>query len=240
MDNKQNSDLELTIVCPVYNEGQIIKKNLLALDRYLQSLHINYEIVIVNDGSTDDTLEQASSVTGEQIRIIDYLKNRGKGYAINQGLKASRGRYRLFMDMDLSTDLSEVNTFYQYMRHASCDICIGNRQYQNIFRQKRSWQKALMGKVFAFLSSLCTGCTLADYTCGFKIFTAEACEAVLPHQSIYDWAFDTDLIAIAHHQGLRIHQKPVAWQHYGNSKIHCGHAIITSLGSLWKIAMARF
>jgi glycosyltransferase involved in cell wall biosynthesis len=205
----------------------------------MKLLGIDYEIVIVNDGSTDDTFELASAMAGEKIRIVDYKENRGKGYAINRGMMSASGDYRLFMDMDLSTALTEIPKFLQCVQDGLCDICVGNRQSVGVWSQHRPWHRALLGRIFAFLSVVSSGCQLDDFTCGFKIFTAQACEKIFPRQSIYNWAFDTELMFIAHQLGLRVDQKPVEWHHHYNSKVNIGPAVMTSFMSLVKIWYLR-
>jgi len=240
--------VELSVIIPVYNEGKIIRRNLEIIDSYVQTLGLEYEIVVVNDGSSDDTLQQVTAMIhhpttskqlglleGKHLCIISYAENKGKGFAVNRGMITARGRYRLFMDMDLSTELTEIPKFLQCVRDGLCDICVGNRNNIGLLVQKRPWHRALLGKIFVFLSSVSSGCQLGDFTCGFKIFTAQACEKVFPRQSIYNWAFDTELISIAHQLGLRVHQMPVEWRHHENSKVRIGSAMITSLMSLVKI-----
>lgn len=230
---------QLSVIIPVYNEGKIIRRNLEAVDSYLQTLDLEYEIVIVNDGSNDDTLQQASALAVKHVCIVSYAENKGKGYAINRGMMAAKGRYRLFMDMDLSTELAEIPKFLQCVRDGLCDICVGNRNSVGLLAQKRPWHRALFGRIFVFLSIISSGCQLDDFTCGFKIFTAQACEKIFPRQNIYNWAFDTELMSIAHQLGLRVHQKPVEWHHHYNSKVRIGSAMITSLMSLAKIWRLR-
>jgi glycosyltransferase involved in cell wall biosynthesis len=227
--------MELSVILPVYNEGKIILRNLINVQRYLQNLNLEYEIIVVNDGSTDDTLEQISSISEKSIHIISYPQNQGKGFAINRGMAVACGRYRLFMDMDLSTELSEIPKFLQHIRKGTCDVCIGNRNTVSLFNQKRPWYRAFMGKIFAALSSLLIGYKLDDYTCGFKIFTAQSCKEIFSRQQIYNWAFDSELIAIAHQIGLRVHQKPVVWHHYDGSKVRIVQNICISSVSLLKI-----
>jgi glycosyltransferase involved in cell wall biosynthesis len=231
--------MELSVVIPAYNEGQIVRGNLDLIDDYLQTLGFEYEIIVVNDGSSDDTLKQVTALSKKHISIISYTENKGKGFAVNRGMMASHGRYRLFMDMDLSTELTEIPKFLQCVRDGRGDICVGNRNSIKLWAQKRPWHRTLLGKIFAFLSSVTSGFPLEDFTCGFKMFTAQACEQVFPYQSIYNWAFDTELISIAHQRGLRIHQEPVAWHHHDNSKVCIGQASIVSLMSLVKIYLNR-
>ena len=226
---------ELSVILPVYNEGKIIRSNLEKVNDYLQTLGLEYEIVVVNDGSTDDTLKQVSLMEEKHISIISYEKNRGKGFAVNRGMRAARGRYRLFMDMDLSTELREILKFLKYVQNDMCDICVGNRHAIRLLDQERPWHRALLGKIFAILSSICIGYRLEDSTCGFKIFTASACEKVFSRQHIYNWAFDSELIAIAHQLGLNIRQEPVAWMHHEGSKVNIFKSLFTSLFGLVKI-----
>jgi dolichyl-phosphate beta-glucosyltransferase len=227
--------VHLSVVIPVYNEGKIIRRNLETVHSYLQTLGFEYEIVVVNDGSSDDTLQQIAGMKDRHLCVISYAENKGKGFAVNRGMMAARGQYRLFMDMDLSTALTEIPQFLQCVRDGLCDICVGNRHSIGLSSQKRPWHRALLGKIFSVLSSISSGCQLSDFTCGFKIFTAQACEKVFPRQHIYNWAFDTELIGIARRLGLRVHQMPVEWHHHDNSKVHIGPAMITSLVSLVKI-----
>ena len=223
------------MVIPVYNEGKIIRRNLETTCSYLQTLGLEYEIIVVNDGSSDDTLQQVTAMQDRHLCVISYAENKGKGFAVNRGMMAACGQYRLFMDMDLSTALTEIPKFLQCVRDGLCDICVGNRHSIGFCLKIGHGIGPCLGKYFRFLSSISSGCHLDDFTCGFKIFTAEACEKVFPRQRIYNWAFDTELIGIAHQMGLRVHQMPVEWHHHDNSKVHVGPAMITSLLSLVKI-----
>jgi len=227
--------IELSIILPVYNESKIIRPNLEKVNDYLQTLGLEYEIIVVNDGSTDDTLKQISSIKEKRVSVISYGQNRGKGFAVNRGMTSARGRYRLFMDMDLSTELTEIPKFLKLVRDGLCDICVGNRHAVRLLDQKRSWHRALLGRIFAILSSVCTGYRLEDFTCGFKIFTAPACEKIFPRQHIDGWAFDTELITIAHQLRLNIRQEPVVWTHHEGSKVNILKSIFTSSLGLIKI-----
>lgn len=226
---------QLSVIIPAYNEGKIIRRNLEIVDNYLRALGLEYEIVVVNDGSGDDTLEQVSAMAGKHIGIISYAENKGKGFAVNRGMTAALGQYRLFMDMDLSTELTEIPKFLKYMGEGCCDICVGNRNSVGLLGQKRPWHRALLGRIYVFLSSVSSSCQLEDFNCGFKIFTAQACEKIFPRQRITNWAFDTELMSIAQQLGLRVHQMPVKWHHHDNSKVRIGPAMITSLMGLVKI-----
>jgi len=227
--------MELSIILPVYNESKIIRQNLENINDFLQTLDIEYEVIIVNDGSTDDTLQQTSLITEKHTHVISYTQNRGKGYAVNRGMTAAHGQYRLFMDMDLSTELAEIPKFLHCVRLGNCDICIGNRYSTSLATQKKPWHRALFGKTFSLLSSICTGYQAEDFTCGFKIFSAKASDKIFPRQHIYGWAFDTELISIAHQQGLRIHQESIVWHHHNGSKVNFIRAIPDSLIDLFRI-----
>ena len=227
--------MELSIILPAYNEGKIIRRNLESINCFLKTLNIEYEIIVVNDGSTDDTFQQASLISNKYTRVISYPQNRGKGFAVNRGMTAARGRYRLFMDIDLSTELAEIPKFLQCVQLGICDICVGNRYSAALLTQKQPLLRALFGRIFPLLSSICIWYQLEDFTCGFKIFSAKASDKIFPRQHIYGWAFDTELISIALAQGLRIHQESIVWRHHNNSKVNIIRAIPSSLVELFKI-----
>jgi dolichyl-phosphate beta-glucosyltransferase len=227
--------MELSVILPAFNEGDIIATNLNVVDNYLGGLGIGYEIIVVNDGSNDHTLMEANRCQSPHIKILSYQKNKGKGHAIYEGMKVAQGEYRLFMDVDLSTEIIEIEHFLQTMKSKRVDVLIGNRNNQPLALQNRPWQRALFGRTFAGISAFILGCPLKDFTCGFKMFRAAAAQTVFPRQRIWGWAFDSELIFIARRKGLSVEGQDVLWHHCGNSKVQTLKAIATSLTELFKI-----
>lgn len=230
----------LSVIIPAFNEGGVIGRNLGMVDQYLKGLGVDYEIVVVNDGSKDNTLMEISYLALDRLKILSYENNRGKGFAVYEGMRLSQGQYRLFMDADLSTDLNEIKNFLQRMRLGDVDILIGDRNTVGVLKQERPALRALLGRSFAQLSSMMLGFSLRDFTCGFKMFSALAAQEVFKHQHIWGWAFDSELMFIAHQKNLRVQGLPVRWRHEGNSKVNVLSSIANSLVELVKIRYYNF
>jgi len=223
--------VELSIIFPAYNEEPVIRQNLLQVKKKMDELHLNYEIIVVDDGSTDDTFQQAQWLEDVRLKVLASKPNRGKGYAIKLGMNKAQGAYRLFMDVDLSTSLDEIEPFLTVIRQGQSDLVIG---YRNL-RQNQPWYREFLGKGFTVLSRTLICCDYHDFTCGFKMFTASAGEKIFSRQRIYDWAFDAEILYLAKRGRLKVRSLPVQWQHEGDSKVHLVRDIVNSLISLLKI-----
>jgi dolichyl-phosphate beta-glucosyltransferase len=226
----------LSVILPAYNEAKVIADNLNAVKRKLASLNISYEIIVVNDGSTDDTLSKINGMVSSQIKVFSYEKNRGKGFAVNWGMKYATGAYRLFMDADLATALEEIPKFLTTIENYHFDVLIGNRKIDpSLQKVKQPLFRRIFGMGFTWLSGLFVGRKFTDFTCGFKMFTASAADMIFMRQRIYNWAFDSELLFIALKHNLVIHEIPVVWHDKRNSKVRLLRDILTSLGGLFKI-----
>ncbi len=227
---------KLSVILPAYNEGNKIEQNTKLLKKELDSLNINYEIIIVNDGSVDDTLARAQKCESTNIRVLSYTPNRGKGYAVKYGMFHTTGQYRLFMDVDLSTSLDSIEKFWKLMCQNNYDMIIGNRKMDPLLQKVRQpLYRRVLGTGFTWLSSLMIGRRFTDFTCGFKMFTQNAVEVIFKRQKINNWAFDTELIYIALLHRLKIHEVPVEWAHHPGSKVRVRRDMLTSLYGLIKI-----
>lgn len=229
----------LSIILPAYNESQSIQQNLITLESYLKDhLNTDYEILVINDGSTDDTADKAKAVDSPHIHVHSYSPNQGKGYAIKQGMIRANGEYVLFMDVDLATDLHEIEKFYILMQENLYDIIIGNRKTKEaIQRIKQPLYRRFLGKGFTFLCQILLGSKISDFTCGFKMYTRRAANIIFSKQSVYDWSFDAELVFIAEKYGLKIKELPVVWTDDPNSKVNVLSSVFKSL---WGILIIRF
>ncbi len=227
---------ELTVIVPVFNEQQEVCGAVGAIARSLDKIDVAYEIVVVDDGSCDKTLEIVQAMDMPCLKVLAYQPNKGKGCAIHHGMLHARGQYCLFMDVDLSTDLNAIDEFLKLMRSGRYDILIGDRKSDRRYQVRRQPKvRRMLGRVFTFLSFLVIGKYIKDFTCGFKMFNAKAVGIILPRQKIFDWSFDTELMCIAVTHQLRIGQIPVLWKHDGGSKVRLFKDVFVSLWGLMKI-----
>jgi len=227
---------ELSVIIPVFNEEADILDNLRVVEKKLNAMAVVYEIMVVNDGSSDQTLGQVQTYFSNRVNILSYEKNRGKGFAVRHGMLHAAGKYKIFMDADLSTSLDALDLFLARMREDKYDMIIGDRRSNPGNRTvKQPFYRRFLGRGFTYLSCLCVGRHIKDFTCGFKIFNKKAAEIVFQRQKINRWAFDTELIYIAILHGLRIDQAPVLWKHHPTSTVRPLRDILTSLSGLIQI-----
>ena len=227
------SQKELSVIIPVFNEQEEIDENLRTVEKKLDAMGITYEIIVVNDGSNDNTLEKAKAHASDRLEVLSYETNKGKGFAVRHGMMHARGQYKMFMDADLSTSLDAFDPFMARIREGKYDILIGNRKSNTLKGSARQpFYRRFLGQGFTHLSSIFVGGKIQDFTCGFKFFNTKACEIIFQRQKIDRWAFDTELLYIALLHDLRIGEVPVIWKHHKTSSVRPCLDIFTSLGGL--------
>ncbi len=228
--------IELSVIIPAFNEEKEVRDSVRAVEQKCDAMRLNYEIILVNDGSIDGTLSRMQECAGGRIKVLSYEKNLGKGSAVRHGMLHAAGQYRLFMDVDLSTSLEAIDKFLEHMRHDAYDMIIGNRKSSpGDHTVKQPWVRRFLGNGFIILSRWCVGKKIKDFTCGFKMFNRRSADIIFNKQRILNWAFDTELIAIALIHDLRIGEIPVAWNHSPDSAVRPLRDIFTSLAGLLKI-----
>jgi glycosyltransferase involved in cell wall biosynthesis len=223
-----------SIIIPCYNESTRVD-NIVKIFQYLHRLDKPWELIVVDDGSTDDTLDKLKSLKKKSdFRLISYKNNRGKGYAVKTGMLAAIGEFRLFMDVDLSTPISEMKAFSQFV--GQYDVVIGTRKvkgarvvvHQPILRE-------YLGVVFTLLSQLILNTWVSDFTCGFKCFSREAAERIFRKTKVFRWGFDSESLFLARKYGFSIKEVPVIWSNDKRTRVRFPGDIINSFGELLAI-----
>ena len=234
----------LSVIIPVYNEERRIN-SLLKILNYLKTKTFTSEVVLVNDGSSDDTVKKIKSIqqktkkTFPQLKLISYTKNMGKGHAVKEGMMASSGKNRLFLDIDLSTPIEEFDKFEGYLK--KFDVIIGSRKASGAKLVKRQpIIRELLGRGFTKLSQIILGVKVSDFTCGFKCFSQKAASEFFSHQRINRWGFDSEILFLAKKLGFKVKEIPVVWKNDSETKVKLPHDIINSLIDLYKIRYNDF
>jgi glycosyltransferase involved in cell wall biosynthesis len=212
-----------SIVIPCFNEEARIGQTLrLTLD-FLATNAPESELIVVNDGSTDATGAIAcEGLKSAQIaaRLLENFPNRGKGAAVRTGLLAAQRPIGLFSDADLSTPLEETPKLIEPVANGEVDIAFGSRALdRTLIGIRQPWRREQAGRVFNLLVRIATGLPFWDTQCGFKAFRLEACQPMLEAAQIEGFAFDVELLSLAHRAGLRIREVPVRWNHAEGSKV---------------------
>ena len=227
--------VDLSVVIPAYNESRRIGPTLDRLVATLDPMPLPWEILVADDGSTDDTAAIVAAVAGREPRVrLLRLAHRGKGATVRDGLLAAAGARRFLCDADLSMPPAQIARFLAVLP-SQCDIAIGSREGPGAVRVGEPWLRHVLGRVFNVLVRLMVLPGIQDTQCGFKLFTAEAAQAVLPTTAIEGWSFDVELLASARVQGWRIREVPIEW-HYGQaSRLRVVPHSIEMFRDLWRV-----
>jgi glycosyltransferase involved in cell wall biosynthesis len=204
----------LSVIIPAYKEGERIGRNLLEVDQYLKKQTYSYEILIVVDGSPDNTAEVARNYSLQipHMRVIEDPENHGKGYVVRQGLLEAKGQYRLFMDADGSTSITHLDTFLPEFKNGY-DFVMGSRDIPGSFIQvKQPGYRTILGNMGNWLIRAVLGLwRFPDTQCGFKMITGEAAEQIAKRMTVDRFGFDFEAIALAFALGFKVKQMPVRW-----------------------------
>ena len=203
----------LSIIIPAYNEEKRILASLERTATYLNDSDMSYEILVVDDGSTDRTREVVRDFakTHNAIKVISNTRNRGKGYSVKAGFEKATGKYLLFSDADLSTPIEEIEKLLK-IHSQGFDIVIASRALKDsniIIHQP--WYREMMGRFFNFLVRIFVVPGFKDTQCGFKSFSREAGRQTIKMQQMERFSFDVEQLYIAKKLGYKIKEVPVRW-----------------------------
>jgi len=213
---------ELSIVIPAYNESQRIIPTLRAIHHFLQQNGVPAEILVVDDGSRDDTLQVVEALRAEipNLRTLQNPGNRGKGYSIRRGFLESAGRRVLLTDADLSTPIEEIDRLDIAMNRGALGGAIGSRAVdRSTVELPQGWLRRTMGKTFNQLVRLLTGLPYKDTQCGFKLFDRAAFDPVFRAARVDRFSYDVEVLILARRRGITVAEVPVLWRNSPQSKV---------------------
>ena len=211
-----------SIVIPAYNESARLGATLEKVLSFVHAQRWDAEVIVVNDGSRDNTAEIARAFAAKDpcLRVVENPGNRGKGYSVRNGMLHSQGRVVLFSDADLSSPIEESVKLFSAIEEGA-DIAIGSRWLRaETQTQRQPLHRQLFGRIFNLALRLTLGLQFADTQCGFKAFRRPAVEAIFPQQKIERWGFDPEILFLARKFGFKVKEVPVLWGHSGGTRIN--------------------
>lgn len=233
----QGTEIGLSLVVPAFDEAERIAKPLREIGAFLSTHYPNAELVVVDDGSRDAThriVRELAPSLGVPVQLLRCEVNRGKGHALKVGFAAARGERILFSDADLSTPIAEAPRLLDRLA-AGADIVIGSRKTEGAeIAIRQPWLRETMGKCFTYLTNFLIG-PASDVTCGFKAFRGEVGRDLFSRLRIDGWAFDAELLWLAHRGGHRIDEVPVRWEDREGTKVSLASAAAKTLVELLRI-----
>lgn len=229
----------LSVIIPAFNEENRIGGTLTAVDRYLAEWKKkggkDYEIIVVDDGSTDKTVPLVQACQAEGLRLIRNQKNHGKGFAVKSGMLAARGQYRFFTDADNSTPIEEMENFLPRLESGT-PVVIGSRFVAGSkVVVKQPFYRQALGRLANLVIQTVAVSGIKDTQCGFKAFSGAAAAELFPRQTINAWGFDFEILAVARRRNLNIAEVPVSWYNSKESRVRPLQSAIRTLAELMKI-----
>jgi len=206
---------------PAYNEAARIGNSLRKIDDFIRHSSLNCEVIVVDDGSSDDTpaIVRQSNLAG--LRFIQNPRNQGKGFTVREGMLAATGDYVLFTDADLSAPIEELPKLLNIAVTENADVVIGSRAVDRTYIEKhQSRSRELGGIAFNLMVRSFLGLRLHDTQCGFKLFHRQKSRRIFERQTTAGFGFDPELLFLAKRDGLKIREVPVRWSHAEGSKVH--------------------
>lgn len=214
----------LSVVVPTFNERAAIGAFIRRMTAYLDRTALDWELIVADDGSEDETtaIVEEMARTNQRVRLLRGA-HRGKGAAVRRGMLEARGAWRFMADADLSMPPENIDRFLAAVRAADPPhIAIGSREAPGAHRVGEPWSRHVIGRAFNAIVQLLAVPGVRDTQCGFKLFSAEAVEAVFPHQRIDGFAFDVEVLFLARRAGFDVREVGIVWHGRRDSRVGIG------------------
>ncbi len=218
---------DVSIVIPVYNEAGCLEKNVATVVKYLEAQPFSWELLLINDGSTDDTAGIGLKIAENHrdVYLAGYSINLGKGHAVKTGMLQVTGRLRIFMDADLAVPVEFIESLWEPFEQGA-DIVIGSRHLRDsVYKVPEGFIRTFLGSTYRKFTLALFRLKVSDITCGLKGFSAGATQAVFSRSKVKRWGYDAEILFIAEKLGYCIREIPVDWIHSFASKVRLGQDI---------------
>ena len=238
---KKHKGIFISVIVPVFNEEKIVAQTMAEIVSYLNKQTYTWELLIVDDGSTDKTLmiakKNQKTTNNKNIKIIE-LTHEGKGWAIKNGMLASTGLLKFMCDADLSMPIHNLQNFINNFNSKS-EIIIGSRTQQNSQRHGESIFRQIRSKVFNIIVRSILPIPYKDTQCGFKCFTKDAAEKLFHLQQLKGFSFDVEILFLANKLGIKINELPITWEHKEQSQVSSIKDSLKMLIDVFKIRISH-
>lgn len=213
-------EADLSVVIPAYNEVQRLTPTLDRISEYLESRDLQYEVLVVDDGSSDGTANLVEKYPNPQVTLLSIGRNLGKGAAVRRGVLESTGKMILITDADLSTPIEEIEKLEPYLSPDQCDVVLGSRAVQGAeIKKHQAFYREFMGRTFNVIIQILGVRGIRDTQCGFKLLRGSVARSIFQRLTTSGFAFDVELVWLAQLEGLGIQEVGVVWINSPVSKV---------------------
>ncbi len=227
----------LSIIIPAYNEEKRLPKTLAQVVDFLGKQSYQSEVIVVDDGSSDDTVGIVKEFASKnsRVKLISNKENHGKGYVVKKGMLASSAQRRLFMDADGSTPISEIYKLNSYIDQGY-DIAIGSRRVAGSdVKEDQPLHRIFLGWLFRELVDFILPLGVVDSQNGFKMFNEKSATSLFNNQSVDGWAFDVEILYMAKCAGFKVVEVPIVWVNDKETKV----TLKSMVKMLWEVIRVR-
>ena len=233
--------LNISIIIPAYNEEGRLGDTLQRILSYMNEKGHDYEIIVIDDGSRDDTKAVAERFQQYRVRTIRNDRNRGKGYAVRHEMLEAQKTLVLFSDADLSTPIEELENLAARILAGEAQVAIGSRAIPGArIEVSLPAYRVAMGKIFNLFVRMVAIGGVHDTQCGFKLFIRETAREIFRRQRLYGFGFDVEILAIARQLGYRVVEVPVRWINSAETKVDVFRDSAAMFFDLFKIRWNGF
>lgn len=227
---------DLSIIIPAYNEEKRLPKTLQSTFDYLAKKKLNYEIIVVDDGSQDQTprVVKHLAISFENLRLISYPQNQGKGFAVKRGVREARGKFILMMDADFSIPITELAKLWLYRNDFA--LVIGSRFLRKGPTSMKNKWRYIISRTGNFLTRMVLDLNISDTQCGFKLFQKEAARRLFSDLVSLRFGFDIEILVKAKTSDMLIKEVSIFWQEAAGSKVR---AVRSVLFTLWEFLLIK-
>ncbi len=202
--------LMISVIVPVHNEAGILVSNMQRLKQHLEGLGTEYEIIIAEDGSTDDSAVAAKTMVSDRMILMSSREKLGRGLALKKAIQAAKGGIVMYMDADLATDLGHLRELIATIENGA-DISTGSRLLKDSKVKGRNFLRELSSRGYNSLLRLLFRSRVHDHQCGFKAFRKSSVLPLLDEVKDNHWFWDSELLIRAQRKGLKVEEIPVRW-----------------------------
>ena len=233
----------LSIVVPAYNEGRRIRSTLEKLCHFKELKPYSIELMVVDDGCTDQTVETVSEFPA--IRLVRNDRNHGKGFTVRHGVLEARGEFILFTDADLSTPIEEVDKLLSALQSSGADAAVGSRALEReLIGIHQPWFRDMAVRFFNLLVKTFTGLRLHDTLCGFKLFKRGSTRMAFEMMRVEGFGFDPELLFLIERQGGAVVEVPVRWNDNPATKVRflrdSARMFLDLMAIRWRAFMGKY